>query len=843
MPPVVVGAAITFRPIVTNLVAIGDAKELGRVRRQTFVLPPTPVIVLSAVINYGPGTRLAAPLSPVDLRRKRPTYKLNPPTVVAELVVEVARPILTHLSYSSRRIGKYNLASPVVIEGASYFLGPRVRLAEPESNSDIKRRKPNSFRIQPLVVFPALKASGILFTKLAVHARNETRPRRKATSTWIGPYVVLPRVESWGYLAVNLAPSRRPITKARLRPPVVVGSATVEIYYGPKTKFAVALPIRRARSFPIYPIRVAKPIPAFGYLMTYLAPSRRGIPKSRFIYPAIIEIPSMYGGIGINLASVSRQSIRPVVNSRLRPPIAIVSVVVAYYGPKIKLASLGQRGRSRSFPVVPIIVTPNYGAFGWLTVVLAQQRRPIVKSVLRPPTVLTIPVVQVYYGPKTKFAPQRRGRPISELRTPVVIGGARIFRPVATKLVASPKQSRAPHSILKKPTLVNSAIIFDGPTIKLSPSTRGKPKSRLLPPAIIGRPIVTAAVKIKLAPSRRGIPKSELRPPAVIRAAVVFRPIETAIASQKPIEVRTRRASDYRLRGPIVVNGAVIFRPVKTKLVSSSRQARAPHSKLRTPAVISGAFIARPIEVSFAPSHRLSRVVHPELRPPARIGAAIVYAPIETRLAPSSRLGRATDFVLRTPAIVGAAFFARPVSISLAPSRFIKGNSDLRTPVVVGAQFFARPIIVNLAPSTRGKPQSRLFVPTIVESIVIFRPIAVKLAPSSRGITRSKLVAPVVVGGAFIVAPIFVKLAKQNLVQDRLTRVARFKLLPPAVVFTGSSKGYHSRTKINDRESSLVIVLNKPQRSINTLESNITITKRGTSRDRINDRESDLDIS
>ena len=866
--PVVVHPSVAFYGpgrYLTNTLRREAGPNKGR--RRLTIRSPYPVVIFPSIAFSGPRVKLI----PLLGRVPKTNSALRKPTVVGEATTFIASPIKVELAYSRRGKPKSGLGAPIVvypeIKAAGYLLislapsrreplrlgrsdlGPPVVITGPTPSAGVlaitlapSRRPVAKSALQKPVVVGVTVAEIYYGPKTRLAPTPYTRLAKKPRSTWVYP-IVITVIPAAGYLAINLAPSRReplrnhsyvllpppiidpftgtfggtlvvlvpsrrPVIKSVLRRPIVVGAAAAEIYFGPRVKFA---PSHKGKTIAklFAPAVIAGAI-VYAPITTHLAYSRRGTPEYRLRPPVVLS--PVDATLLVRLA-YSRRG-KPI--SKLRPPAVV--------------------GAARIFrPIATTLaIAPDD------TGQKLSKRAP--HSKLKPPAVIGAAVV---FGPiRVELAYSRRGKPINKLRPPSVVAGAIVYAPVKTKLAPSTKLGRIPQFVLKPPAVVGAAIVYAPVKTKLTYSRRGKPKSKLFAPITVAPQFFQRPLQVFLAPSSRGIPKYKLAAPIVIGAATIFRPIETTLAPSTRI---ARAANNKEIKPPAVIGGAIVFRPVAITLavapddVGKQYSKRAPHSKLRIPVVVGASFIPSPIVVELAPSKRGKS--KSRLFAPVVIGGATLFRPVKTTLVGSHKLSRTADSKLRPPAIVGAVFVSRPISISLAPTILSKTSSALRTPTVVEPQFFARPITIKLAASSRGKPISRLYAPSVVGAGEVFHAIIVKLAPSSRGVPKSRLVAPVVISGAVIFRPLSVTIAKQNLVQDRLARSARFKLIPPTVVFTGPRKGYHSRTKINSRESTLVIVLNKPQRTINSRESNIDIVPRGTSRDRINDRESDVDIS
>lgn len=644
----------------------------------------------------------------------------------------------------------------------------------------ITRRRAQS-RLEPPVVVtqPAAFVAAPVDVELAPSTRLSRAPRSQ-----LGPPVVIDLSPQVKYVSVNLAYSRRGAPHSFLRPPVdTVGledQGRVHTTLAPQPRQGRA-PHSRLRA----PV-VIDLTPQARYLAVYLAYSRRGQPKSH-----------------------------------LQPPTVVTQVAAVYYGPAVRLAKPIPRRSVRSTWVSPVVVDAG-GALGWTAIQLAASRRPVTKSVLRPPATIAA-VVVVYYGPQVSLAYHVRGRAKSRLFPPVIPPVARPVqvtlararpRPVTSLLAPPTVIDLRPQTYFLATTLTYSrrgqarshlgpptvfaqvAAVYYGPQVTLATKPRPKAKSRLSAPTVVGAGVVFAPIQGYLTPlnyALRPKAKSVLRPPTTVVAVVVYggphttltrirpRPVLSVLAPPTVIDNRPQTyylavSLAYSLRGkartrlspPTVVETRIYFGP-SVALAYSSRGV--PKSRLRPPVVIDLRPQTYYLSVTLAPSER--GVAKPRLAPPAVISRDTFFGPAVNLAAsrrPKARYG------LAAPAVV---FIAEPVlypvSVTLAYSLRGKPKSRLGRPLVVGAVVYYGPS-VTLAYSRRGQPKSVLRKPIVIDNSPQTVYLATWLAYSRRGAPKSRLGPPAVINRDTFFGP------SVNLAYSRRGR-ARAGLAAPAVVF------------------------------------------------------------
>lgn len=284
-PPAVVGAGIVFRPVLVSLVPSPQPQRAPHSRLFA------PVVVRLAVELSGPEVTLA------PSRYPRPISSLGPPTVVAAAAVFFGPQI--SLAPSSHGNPVYRLSPPTVVLAAAVYYGPNVWLTYSRRGEPIWRLSP------PTVVFPPPELLGPDVT-LAPQSRG--KPIRRLSP----PAVVRTAVEIYGP-RLTLAPSRFPKPKSRLRPPpfflAPFRPLLVHLTYSRRGKPIFELrPPAVVRQPPFRPIQlhltritppptisVLRP-PAvvgagivFAPVTVWLAPSFRGVPKSKIKPPTVTE--------------------------------------------------------------------------------------------------------------------------------------------------------------------------------------------------------------------------------------------------------------------------------------------------------------------------------------------------------------------------------------------------------------------------------------------------------------------------------------------------------------------------------------------------------------------------
>lgn len=724
-----------------------------RGKPKSFLRAPIVVTAVATEVFFGPK---------VDLAKTKPVRtisRLAPPVVVAPVL---ARPTVTHLSYSVRGKPKARLAPPTVV---APVLAPPVHVTlariKPAPIHSVLRRPTDLVDQQDL---------GFVRVRLAYSLRGKAKPRL-IPPTVIAPVLAAP-------IVVSLSYSTRGTPKSRLFAPAVV-AAFVETLARP-------LDVTLARILPVRTNPVLRrPVDLvdsadLGFVRVRLAYSLRGRPKS-ILRPPTVVAPVLASPISTTLVRIrpvaTRWLLRKPVDLVDRDDLGTVRVHLAY----------GLRGKAKSRLSAPTVIAPVLARP--IDVTLVRIRPVRTTAILRKPVDL---VDQQDVGSlRTHLAYSLRGKPKSRLLPPTVVAPV-LARPIDTTLTRiRPVPTRY---ILRRPVDLVDRDDLGAVKTHLAYSLRGKPKPRLAPPAVVApvlaraidvtlvriRPVRTQAilgkpadlvdaadlgfVRVHLAYQSKGKPKSRLTAPAVV-GPVLARKILVTLAPQK------RGAPKSILRPPTVVTPRVEDAVADITLVRILPVAT--HSVLRLPAVVGPGIYYRGILVQLAPSFRGTpkSVLNP---PPKTTPQPAPIYPLFVTLAPPSR-GRAKPFLRQT--IYGAKLYA-PISVTLVPSRFPIPKSVLRKPVVV--QTFRVPVIattlvritpppvhsalrkptdlvdaqdlgfvrVHLVPSRFPIPQSRLFPPTAVDTFTV-PVVSVTLAPQARRKTVSRLLPPAVVTQQF----------------------------------------------------------------------------------------------
>lgn len=682
-PPVVVTPAFVAPPVSINYWASVKTKQSNALtRRQPYSRLRPPAVVNDTQIFFGPQitywtavkskqntslnrrqaiSRLFPPIipplaRPVDVtlapqRRGRPLSHLGPPTVVFT-AVELSGPE-THLARIRPPRTETKLQPPAVVDAVvvEAYYGPQVTLAP-------------SSRL-PRATHSVLRAPAVVGAGLSFHGPGTylTRPSRGVAKSRLAPPTVTTVTAAFYGPQVHLARGRRPAVRSLLRPPIIPPLAE-------PTRTALAASRRGRGEARLFPPTVINTDRYFGPHVT-LAPSKRGKPLSRLQPPTVVNARQSFFGPQTHLTRgkagrpfsflappIIPPLARPIVISltRIRPRPTITTIGVfppqavvyapltvhltysrrgapysflrglpigvsdVYTGPKTHLAySLQGKPKSRLLPVKAGIAPARP-----IKVTLARTKPKPTTTLLRPPTVVQAATL-LFFGPKTELTYSRRGRPLSRLKPPAVVGAGRFFRPILVSLAPSPTPQRAIHSKLRAPRVVRLAVEIYGPEVSLAPSRFPKPKSRLRPPTVVNREPFRP-VQTQLAYSRRGTPKPFLNPPTV-----TFRQPNAPLTVH--LTYSRRGAPTWFLRPPVIPPLAlpirvtltriaprptvalvkpptvVFYPPNRGLLVHLTYSLRgAPKSLLKPPTVV------EPAEQFFGPLVTLTRITHPPVR-------------------------------------------------------------------------------------------------------------------------------------------------------------------------------------------------------------------------------------
>lgn len=744
-PPAVVNQPAPFvaRPIQTELAAIQTQRgTANRIRRQTYSLPPYPVVVDPSIAWYGPGIRLTTPSTGENHRRREPLSILRPPTVVTAVQVDVYAGPQTTLARIRPRLTRARLQAPVVV--FPFFA---------------RNLEKSLSRIRPPQAYPRLSPPTVVRGPIEIYGPKTalTPSRRPVTKSQLQPPVVVSlAVEIYGP-EISLARIAPQPTTTRLTPPTVVAVAATEIYR-PKVALTKIKPqpttarlLAPVVVFPFFarPIevsltRITTPF-AFSVLRppavvaeareitpeirTTLAPSRRGRPRSTYVFPYVIRFVKAFGYVAINLVRITP----PQTLSVLRPPAVLTPTPTEIYGPRVNLTTPGgerrwKRTHPRLLPPVLVFEAQVDVYPGPKTSLVRVRTRPTA-SVLRPPAVITaaeridyaVQVTLAQIRPRktqyvlraptilatnepTKITLVRIAPPptIARLQPPVVVGQAsEIYGPEIALARITPARTIAR---LVPPAVVGE-VVYHGPSVELAPSFRGVPKSRIFPPQVVDQPPpFLPPLRVKLAPSSRGVPKSQLSPPVVIGAGRVNPGLRRYLVARKVRLERIPREPTYELRPPtIIVVSPVFYGPTTT--FAPQRRGK-PKSFLRPPAILK---TSGRVQINLTYSRRGKPKYF--LRPPAVVRLAVeIYGPETTfaRIKPRPTIAR-----LAPPTDVSDLFDFGFIRISLAPQPKPQTISRLQPPAVLGIAPH-RPALITLARITPPPVTYRLKAPTVI---------------------------------------------------------------------------------------------------------------------------------
>lgn len=760
--PAVVGAGIYFYPVKVTTVR-------GRAGKPRSVLSPPVIPPVARPVEE----ELAIQLVRLSLPERAAHSRLSPPTVVnlaTELVLSV------HLALSSRGRPKSDLLPPAVVGAGIYFYPVRVALVRGRAG------KPRSALFPPTVVAAATSAYPVRVTLVRGRAGHPSSTLRKPAVVGAGIYFYP--------VAVTLAPPSRGKPRSFLLPPVIPPLARPI-----DTTFARIRPVptRVALRSPVV-VNVATELALF----IHLAPSSRGIPKSKLTPPAVVGAGIYFYPVAVTLAPSSDIPQRRRADSKLSPPTVVQPVGTIFYGPVVTLAP-GSRGKPSSVLRKPAVIGAGI-VFAPVTVTLSPSSRGKPRSLLFPPIIPpTARPIETEVAVQLVRARLER-QTLSRLRPPTVVF-------VATELTIAATLTRirpvATHAALRPPVVVYLAteLTIGTTLVRITPPPT---ESALSPPTV-----VFLATELTIA-----VTLTRIRP--VRTLARILPPVIPSLAAPTKVELAriTPPPTHPRLQPPAVVGDGIYFYPVAVRLAPSSDipQRRRPDSKLYPPAVVQavGTTFVGPI-VHLAPSSR--GIPKSELRAPAVVGAGIVFRPVKVWRT-YSRFGKPRSILrvgivgkapfrpvkvwltrldltrrqphpkLRAPARVGAGIVFRPLDVTLAPSTDIPRRrrtvADLKPPTVVNRPpAFLPSEIVALAPQSRGAPYSRLFPPAVVGAGVYFYPVRVKLAASSRGVPKSVLRPMLFAAPA---RPIEEEIAVQIVRTSLIERAPHSHLSPPTVV-------------------------------------------------------------
>lgn len=521
----------------------------------------------------------------------------------------------------------------------------------------------------------------------------------------------------------------------RLHGPAVVGAGIA--FHGPSTRLTApgsrSAAVRHALAPPAVVVTVT---PLTRKTTVALAASRRGHARSNLGKPAVVAAGVAFHGPSARLVTPVNK--RSAVSHTVGGPVVVSPAASVQIGAAVAL-TYSRRGATRSRLSQPAAVAQAAAPVAPVAVHLAAQRpRSRTRPQLFPPARVAAGIA--FHGPSARLVAPVNGRQLvrHRLSAPIVVTPA---PPVVTALVirTAPTHRGRTLSALRPPAVVGRGVAFHGPSVRIvNPANRRAPVAhRLPPPTAVGPPAAVAAgITVRLAYSRRGLAKTRLEPPTSVGNGLAF--YGPGVRLVAPIN--TRRPVQHLVLPPVTVTPvAAPVRPTDTTLVRG-RQA-GTHPRLARPVVVGAGVVFRPINVTVARIKPPKRFF--QLRPPVVVQSAVLlfFGPTvrvvaSKRGAPKSRLA--------SPAVVGAGIVFAPVRVSNARNRIPKRFWHLSAPTVVqpATLLFFGPKTA-LTDSSRGRPFSRLHPPATVGNGIVFRPVDTTLAPSRRGKARSILSAPV----------------------------------------------------------------------------------------------------
>lgn len=516
-PPAVVGDGIFFAPVAITLAPSTRGKPSSRLSAPTVVgggIYFYPVRVTLAPSRRGkPSSRLFAPVIPpvarpveteiavqlvrASLAERQPRSRLVPPAVVGAGIYFY--PLFVTLAPSKRGVPKSRLAPPAAVGAGLYFYPVRVVLAPS------KRGQPRSILRAPIL--PPLAPP--IEEKLSVQLARFEQPGERTHSRLSPPTVVFVATELTTAVTLSRLDLRRRQSHPKLGPPAVVGDGIVFRSLAVRLAPSTDVPLRRRAEFRLEPPAVVQAATVvFSGPVVHLAPSKRGIPKSRLQPPAVVGAGRVFRALDVTLAP----SRRGKPSSRLSPPSVVGTP-----------------------PFRPVAVT------------LAPSRRPLAKSALRPPIIP--PLARAV---EVRLASLRRQPPRTAARlAPPTVVGAQVTYPLRVVLARIRPVRVSYH--LAPPAVVLGAVLYPIAT-RLAPSARPRPSSVLRPPAVVAtlatRPLAVALTRIR--PVRVA---SILRAPAVV--APYLPPVVTTLGVHLAVLARNAsqpaRRAHWHLSGPSAI--------------------------------------------------------------------------------------------------------------------------------------------------------------------------------------------------------------------------------------------------------------------------------------------------
>lgn len=577
-----------------------------------------PVVVGAGIAFHGPSARLAN----TALNKRAPVaHTLNFPVVVRPLAsVQIGS--LVSLAYSRRGKPSSHLSPPATVTPQATALARSIDVTFAVSPRQV-RRASGALR-RPVVI-----GAGIAFHGPSTRLVTPVNQRRAVSARLFTPTVVIPTAALARPLVVSLARSKRGRSLPHLSVPTVVGAGVT--YRGLGIRLVYPANKRQLVAHRLSPpVSVTPQAPVVTTIALTKVRSHGGRTRSVLRAPIVVGAGIAFHGPSIRLVSPINK--RFAVRTLLAKPV-VVTQVAALTAPISTHLAYSKRGHARSILFTPSTVGNGLAFYGPGVRLVApiNKRAPVAHRLSAPTT--TAPVAALARPLDTTLVRGRAGVAKPVLRAPAVIGGGIYFRPIDTTLSRTKVPQRfarlAPPTVVQ-----SAALLFFGPKVKLAPSKRGAPRSRLSAPAVVGagivfRPLDTTLAQIKVpkrfwklsapavvfgtafAPltvhftySKRGVTRYHLSAPIFPPLA---RPIDTTFA--RPVKSRTRSV----LSAPEVIGAFFEARPILTNLV------RIRPAKTRYQLTFKQRFFAfAPIKTQLAPSHRF-RYVTTQLNPPTVI--------------------------------------------------------------------------------------------------------------------------------------------------------------------------------------------------------------------------------
>jgi hypothetical protein len=550
--------------------------------------------------------------------------------------------------------------------------------------------------------------------------------------------------------------------------------------------------------------------------------------QHRLAAPVAVYVIPLNFGPGVRTTAIRP----PAVRSELRPP-TVVSSGVTFVATPIKVTLVDQsddaqilanqrrtlsRLRGPLYVVEPVVANISPGGPG---VRLADSSRGRPKSELRSPVVVATATTAIFFGPQVALAKIRPPLTKPRLEAPAVIGGSIAYGGPRVRLTAPRDRNPAVHSRLEPPTVVTTTVVvvYYGPKVTLTRIRRVRTLARLLPVPAAFQPI-GFAVRVDLVRIRPVATRPVLRKPVVIdlRPQVYYPSVTLVRITPPPTMARLFPPTD-------LVDRQDVGR-VRVTLAASFRGR--PKSELRPPTLI-------------------------DLTPQVYTVAVTLV-----RIRPVS-----VRSVLREPTDLIDTQDLGAVAVSLVRIRPVATRSVVRVPVVIDLRPQAYYLAVTLAPQRRGVPKSKLAPPVVVTSGVVvvyygpkvtltrirpvrtiarllpvpaaFRPVgsvAVTLAPQKRGTPKSILRRPIDLVDRDDLGFVRVHLAYQS------RRPGRTELRPPVVIDLRPQTYYVSVALVRIRPVRTIVRLEPPtdlvdQQDLGRVRVTLAPQKRGTPKSRL----------